>query len=261
MEKEKTVIIPDIYNLEFIKNRAETIIKEFAQDPENGIKDFLAVNINNQVFNAVLSDIRLSLFFGVDPVSDPLLLIIIFDAFIYLNTKYNKIVSVESFSFFSGVSLDLVNSWSQDANTITKNDILDNHINELYFIYNKYIFNKYSDKQTNNNNTIYYINLNNIILPSEVLEKIGKEATAVKGHIFNKIAFFRESAIKNKFFGAKQLLGAVAVVNREFGWSAERIGKEERARALTLSDLPKLTDYVNPQKTIESDETPKTPIL
>ena len=65
----------------------------------------------------------------------------------------------------------------------------------------------------------------------------------------------REAGLKARLLSDKQQLGAVAVANREFGWSADRIASEERARALTLSDLPKLSDYVNPAQLPEKPET------
>lgn len=246
--------LPCIYQFDFIKNKSEQIIKEFASDPDNGIKEGLCVNINNQIFNSVLFDINNDLFAGIETEKDPLLLIIIFECFIYITSKYNKIVSLEAFSFFSGVPLDDLFLWSQDAKLLQKSDILDNHKKELYILY-KNIYTRYNNKNNikDINNDLYYINIYNIMSNAEK-DKCLQELTAIKGHIYNKIAFFRESGIKNKMLGSSQQLGVVAIVNREFGWSAERIGKEERARALTLSDLPKLSNYVNNEKEAQKDQ-------
>lgn len=247
--------LPCIYNFNYIKSKSENKIIEFASDPVNGIKEGLPVNINNQIINSVLFDINNDLFAGIETEKDPLLLIIIFECFIYITSKYNKIVSLEAFSFFSGVPLDDLFLWSQDSNILPKNDILDNHKKELYILY-KNIYSRYITKNNikDINNDLYYIDINNIMNNADKDECL-QELTAIKGHIYKKIAFFRESGIKNKMLGSSQQLGVVAIVNREFGWSAERIGKEERARALTLQDLPKLTNYVNNEKEGQKEQT------
>ena len=79
--------------------------------------------------------------------------------------------------------------------------------------------------------------------------------TAINGIIYNKLQDMREAGLKARLLSDKQQLGAVAVANREFGWSADRIANEERARALTLSDLPKLSNYVNNNSLPELSET------
>ena len=88
-----------------------------------------------------------------------------------------------------------------------------------------------------------------------LLRSWGELITAVNGSIFVRLQNVRENSIKSAFLQAKQQLGAIALVNREFGWSADTVTQVERARALSLSDLPKLQSYVNPQKQIESLET------
>ena len=89
-------------------------------------------------------------------------------------------------------------------------------------------------------------------------QRKGEILTAVHGLIYNRLTAHRETALKYKMIDSKQQIGAIAVANSEYGWSADRIGQEERARALTLSDLPKLSNYVNSSDVPEIEETHET---
>lgn len=256
MEEAKTQL-PNLYDFDYLVNKAEEITSDFCNDQINGVKDAQPQNMTNQVYNAVLADIGRTLFRNIDISNDGLLLCIMFDVYNYIACKHDKIISLEGFAFICGIAPEIVQSWAQDANSLQKSDLLDNRKKALYILYTNYINSKQSDKQYINDSQLYYINPYTI-LGDDDKRKYLSESTAVKGHIYNKIAFFRESGIKNKMLSAKQQLGVVAVVNREFGWSAERIGKEERARALTLADLPKLSNYVNSDKLPEIPEITET---
>lgn len=253
MEEGKTQL-PNLYNFDYLVNKAEEITSDFCNDQINGVKDAQPQNMTNQVYNAVLADIGRTLFRNIDISDDGLLLCIMFDVYNYIACKHDKIISLEGFAFICGIAPEIVQSWAQDANSLQKSDLLDNRKKALYILYTDYINTNQSDKQSINDTELYYINPYSILSDTEK-GRYMIESTAVKGHIYNKIAFFRESGIKNKMLSAKQQLGVVAVVNREYGWSAERIGKEERARALTLADLPKLSSYVNNEKEAQKDQT------
>ena len=255
--KEGKAQLPYIYDFDFLLNRAEEITSDFCNDQANGVKDAQPQNMTNQVYNAVLADIGRSLFRNIDISNDGLLLCIMFDLYNYIACKHDKIISLEGFAFICGIAPEIVQSWAQDAKSLQKSDLLDNRKKALYILYTNYINSNQSDKQYINDTELYYINPYNILSETDKGQYMN-ESTAVKGHIYNKIAFFRESGIKNKMLSAKQQLGVVAVVNREFGWSADRIGQEERARALTLSDLPKLSNYVNESKPPEITQNPET---
>ena len=97
---------------------------------------------------------------------------------------------------------------------------------------------------------ILYISHNN----NNILDAEPGVITAIRGLIYNRLQYFREANIKNRLLSGKQQIGVMAVANREFSWSADRLASEDRARRLTLSDLPKLPSYVNKETTADPAE-------
>ena len=241
----------ELYNADFLYNKSVNIILDYAADPTNNIKDIY--NISNIRFLDALRAVNRGLFAGLDVDADPLLKAILINVYIDISNKFDKIISLEGFSYISGIQTETIKQYAADAGHVKKTMNIMQYICILYKIYinNKII----------NQSDIYniYINNNNIAL-NDYNNYIGRDMpqdviTAVNGIIYNKLQDMREAGLKARLLSDKQQLGAVAVANREFGWSADRIANEERARALTLSDLPKLSNYVNNNSLPELSET------
>lgn len=242
----------ELYNVDFLYNKSVNIILDYAADPTNNIKDIY--NISNIRFLDALRAVNRGLFAGLDVDADPLLKAILINVYIDISNKFDKIISLEGFSYITGIQTETIKQYAADAGHVKKNDNILRYICILYKIYinNKII----------NQSDIYniYINNNNNIVLNDYNNYIGRDVpqdviTAVNGIIYNKLQDMREAGLKARLLSDKQQLGAVAVANREFGWSADRIANEERARALTLSDLPKLSNYVNNNSLPELSET------
>lgn len=233
----------EIYNADFLRRRVLELIQDYTSDANNETGERVSDMPQNQ-FDYMISFCGRSLFGGMDTNNDLLLLCIACVVFCDVSTKFNKIVSLDGFARFVGLPVEYVKTWKTDADAISKKGFyIENFIIELS--------NLYSTCDCNYYNIINYYQLDSI---SGVCSS-GELLTAVKGVIFSRVHGFRENEIKNGFLSSKQQLGAVALVNREYGWSADTVSQVERARALSLSDLPKLQSYVNPQKQIESLET------
>ena len=260
----------ELYKKPFLLNQIVKYLQDYEENEKNGLPTDPKGNgnpkgltgaTNNQFYRA-LEVVNGLMFGGLSLENDPLLLALLSDVFISVCNQYNKTPSLEGFGYISGISADILRSWSADAKTDDKKTTLNDCINKLYIYYNK-LFNikdldqpiYFNNINLINNNNIYDFNNNNI----DLVQGFGMLATATSGKIYNKLLLARENAIKNHMIDSKQQLGAVAVVNREFAWSADRIGQEERARALTLADLPKLSSYVNSSKTIETTEPQEMP--
>lgn len=239
----------ELYNVDFLYNKSVNIILDYAADPTNNIKDIY--NISNIRFLDALRAVNRGLFAGLDVDADPLLKAILINVYIDISNKFDKIISLEGFSYITGIQIETIKQYAADAGHVKKTMNIMQYICILYKIYtnnnfinsdNFNIYNIYNNKYNN-------YDLNNIYsVPQDV-------TTAVNGIIYNKLQDMREAGLKARLLSDKQQLGAVAVANREFGWSADRIANEERARALTLSDLPKLSNYVNNNSLPELSET------
>lgn len=239
MDKQNNAI-NELYNVDILRARVLESIREYMSKPENETGDKITDMPQNMI-DYMFSSCGRSVFGGMDLYNDILLLSLACVVYTDISTKYNKIVSVDGFGRFAGVAVEYVKTWQIDAKTASNKGLyLDNLISELYNLYLQYDFN-----YTNifNNNNIFIGGLNG----SEL-------STATKGAIFSRLHGYRENEIKNAFLSSKQQLGAVALVNKEFGWSADTVTQVERARALSLSDLPKINTYVNPQNTLETQE-------
>lgn len=258
MEKEKNSMI-EIYNYDFLLSRAVDLLQDYEANPQNQIRTLL--ECSNLQFLGALEFVGRSLFGGLNLSDDPLLLAFALSVYVSIVNKYGKTASVEGFAFFAVIDPETVRGWQADAKTLKKGQTMTETVERLLYIYDILYFKELSQKTINIQYTKGKSNLYYNFSISEAEAVKGELSTIVNGLVYNRLHDFRESAIKYKMIDSKQQIGALAVANNEFGWSADRIGQEERARALTLQDLPKLTDYVNPQKTIESDETQKTPIL
>ena len=256
MEKAKDSI-QDIYNYDYLLCRAVDLMQDYESNPQNQINSLS--ECSNVQFLGGLEFVGRSLFGGFDLVSDALLLALSLSVYITLVNKYGKTASIEGYGFFTMIDPETVKGWQADAKTLKKGQTLTELVNELLYIYNILYFKEPDNKTIKNNNNII---LNDSVIYSYSLDiaiqRKREILTAISGLIYKKLIEYRETALKYKMIDSKQQVGAIAVANQEFGWSADRIGKEERARALTLADLPKLSNYVNSEKLPEIPETTET---
>lgn len=256
MEKAKDSI-QDIYNYDYLLCRAVDLMQDYESNPQNEINTLS--ECSNVQFMGGLEFVGRSLFGGFDLVSDALLLALSLSVYITLVNKYGKTASIEGFSFFAMIDPETVQSWQADAKTLKKGLTMSSVINELLYIYNILYFKELSQITINNHSLMGKDNLLQYNYNSDVArDRIGELSTSVFGLVYNRLHAFRETALKYKMIDSKQQIGAIAVANNEYGWSADRIGKEERARALTLADLPKLSNYVNSDKLPEIPQTTET---
>lgn len=243
MKKEHDSI-QEIYNFEFLLSKELELLQDYESDPHNQIESLL--ECSNIQFISALEITGRILFSGFSLLTDPLLLALASMVYSSIVNRYSKTASLESFAEFVQIDPETVRSWQADSLTLKKGQGLTDLINETIYIYNILYF---SNKPLNYYNSI---GKNNIIYPSYNIldaERVKKElSTKIFGVVYNRIVHNREVAIKYKMIDSKQQVGAIAVANSEYGWSADRIGQEERARALTLADLPKLTNYVNKEE-------------
>lgn len=256
MEKAKDSI-QDIYNYDYLLCRAVDLMQEYESNPQNEINTLL--ECSNVQFLGGLEFVGRSLFGGLDLSSDALLLALCSSVYVSLVNKYGKTASIEGFGFFAMIDPETVQSWQADAKTLKKGLTMSNAINELLYIYNTLYFKELSQIPINNHSIMGDHNILKYNYTSDTARQRQAELlTTVNGLIYNRLTAYRETALKYKMIDGKQQIGAIAVANNEYGWSADRIGKEERARALTLADLPKLSNYVNSEKLPEIPETTET---
>ena len=256
MEKEKDSL-KEFYNYDVLLCRAVDLLQDYESNPENQINSLS--ECSNLQFLGGLEYVGRSLFGGFNLEQDPLLLALSFSVYVTIINRYGKTASLQGFGFFSQIDPETVKDWQADAKTLKKGQTLTDAVNELLYIYNILYFKEPDNKSIKNNNNII---LDNSIIYSYSLDiaiqRKREILTVVSGLIYKKLIEYRETALKYKMIDSKQQVGAIAVANQEFGWSADRIGQEERARALTLSDLPKLSNYVNSEKLPEIPETTET---
>lgn len=238
----------ELYNIDFLYNKSVELMLDYSADPTNNVKNLHM--ISNIQFLDALRFVNRGLFSGLDVDADPLLKALCINVYIDISNKFDKIISLEGFGYYTGIQTETIKQYAADAGHVNKtNNNIMVYINILYKIYfNRNILDTNNNIYINNNiyNSINYDSYNTV--PPDVI-------TAINGIIYNKLQDMREAGLKARLLSDKQQLGAVAVANREFGWSADRIANEERARALTLSDLPKLTNYVNTAALPELSET------
>lgn len=241
MDKQ-TNTIKELYNIDILKNRVLDNIRDYMSKPENETGEKITEMQQTQ-FDYMLKNAGRATFGGMDTSNDILFLCLLCIVYIDINAKYNKIVSFEGFAMFSGVPCDYIKTWINDVKTMQGKQIyIDNIINGLYQLYSNYDFN------------VNYIINNNLIFNICGFDSFGDIITACRACIYSRLQGFRENEIKNGFLSSKQQLGAVALVNREFAWNADNVAQIERARALTLADLPKMSNYVNRQNRLETSE-------
>ena len=256
MEKGKDSI-QDIYNYDYLLCRAVDLMQDYESNPQNQINSLS--ECSNVQFLGGLEFVGRSLFGGFDLVSDALLLALSLSVYITLVNKYGKTASIEGYGFFTMIDPETVKGWQADAKTLKKGQTLTDVVNELLYIYNTLYFKEFSHKSINNHSLMGNHNIIQYNYTSDTARHRQAELlTVVNGLIFNRLTAYRETALKYKMIDSKQQIGAIAVANSEYGWSADRIGQEERARALTLADLPKLSNYVNSEKLPEIPETTET---
>lgn len=241
MEKENNTI-KELYNVDYLKNKVLENARFYMSNPENETGDKMS-ELSQNTFDYVLKDAGRATFGGFDVQNDLLLLCIICIVYIDISAKYNKIVSFEGFAMFSGVPCEYVKTWVNDYKTMQGKQIYINSIiSDLQNIYDKYNYN------------INIIYTDNNIFNICGVASFAELSTACRGSIYARLHSFREHEIKNGFLSSKQQLGAVALVNKEYSWNADNVAQIERARALSLADLPKMSDYVNRQNRLETSE-------
>ena len=256
MEKEQNSIL-ELYSYDFLLSRAVEIMQDYESNPQNQISTL--AECSNVQFLGGLEYVGRCLFGGLDVINDSLLLALSLSVYITIVNKYGKTASLEGFSFFATIDPETVKGWQADAKTLKKGATLTDITQELLYIY-YILYNKELTQLPINNHSLLGKNsiINYNYTSEEARQRQAELLTTVNGLIFNRLHDFRETALKYKMIDSKQQIGAIAVANSEYGWSADRIGQEERARALTLSDLPKLSNYVNDTRAPEITETHET---
>ena len=241
MEKQNNTI-NELYNIDTLKNRVLENARFYMSNPENETGDKMS-ELSQNTFDYVLQYAGRATFGGLDINKDLLLLCLVCIAYIDISAKYNKIVSFEGFGMFSGVPSEYVKTWQNDYKMIQNKGLyITSIINELSVLYDKYDCN------------VNYIINNNLIFNICGVASFAELSTACRGSVYARLHSFREHEIKNGFLSSKQQLGAVALVNKEYSWNADNVAQIERARALSLADLPKMSDYVNRQNRLETSE-------
>ena len=234
----------ELYNMDILRTRVVEGIRAYMANPENETGAFIA-DVPQGQFNYILCDAGRSVFGGVRVRDDILLTGLLCLVYVELCAKYNKIPSIVGFAMFSGIPSDYIKLWQADAKRIDgKQYILQDIIECLQIIY--------CNIEYNIPYLISNYHFNNTGLP---FASFGELQTAINGLVYARLQDIRENAIKDNFLQAKQQLGAIALVNREYGWSADTVAQTERARALSLADLPKMSGYVNHENRLETSET------
>lgn len=233
----------ELTNSDYLRNKVEELTAQ--EIDANGAS---IDKISNAVFLSVCDHVGRSLFGGLDISSDAVILGNMALIYTAICNRYDKIPSLEGFAYICRISPDLVKSWAQDAKSITpKTPYLEQLISALtpeinaIYIYNIPIVNDYREEPYNTSN------IDNLCR--------GEMLTAVCGRIYERLQFCREEALKNKLLNGNQQIGAIAVANQEYKWDADKVQREERARALTLADLPKIDTYVNSQMITQTTES------
>ena len=245
MEKEQDTT-NELYNADILRARLLESVRAYMSDPQNETGEKINELPQTQ-YDYIMQDAGREVFGGMDAEQDPLFLLVLCTVYTDLSAKYNKVVSLDGFAGFAGLAVEFVRAWSTDAKAINgKGLYINSFIKILLRLYDDYNYHISFDN-------------NNIILSDNIFISLGVRSgadivTACRGLVFARLQGFREYEIKNGFLSSKQQLGAVALVNKEFSWSADTIAQTERARALTLADLPKMSGYVNRQNRLETSE-------
>lgn len=182
-------------------------------------------------------------------------LIDIYNIYIELNNKYNKFISLEGFSYFSGIRLSVISSWSNadradvsnidmsDANTVNNtasvantdviHDIDNNTMNNISNsnIYNS-INNKSKDNiEDSNNSNIRYINKALKTVSESNSQHDYKSRRAALYSIYSGLMSGKRECILDKAYDSNTGLSSPFLYNTEFGTYS---GTNERA-ALPVS--------------------------
>lgn len=245
MEKEQDTT-NELYNADMLRSRLLESMRAYMSDPQNETGEHINELPQTQ-YDYIMQSAGREVFGGMDAEKDPLFLLVLCTVYTDLSAKYNKVVSLDGFAGFAGLAVEFVRAWSTDAKAINGKGLYINSfikiLLKLYIDYNYHI-------SFDNNNILY-----NDLFISLGVRSGADVVTACRGLVFARLQGFREYEIKNGFLSSKQQLGAVALVNKEFAWSADTIAQTERARALTLADLPKMSNYVNHQNGLETSES------
>ena len=181
----------------------------------------------------------------------------IYNIYIELSNKYNKLISIESFSYYSAIPIDSIKSWQYADRAITDNitaddalqveantdsynrDIYninsinnienDNSIDSNNSINNNIINNSNNNKSVNSN--IRYYNKYNNCLPTNNNRVDNRLTRRLLADIYKGLLESRRECILDKAFDSNTSLSSPFLYNTEFGAYS---GANERA-ALPVS--------------------------
>ena len=167
----------------------------------------------------------------------------IYNIYIELSNKYNKLISIESFSYYSAIPIDSIKSWQYADRAITDNitaddalqveantdsynrDIYninsinnienDNSIDSNNSINNNIINNSNNNKSVNSN--IRYYNKYNNCLPTNNNRVDNRLTRRLLADIYKGLLESRRECILNKAFDSNTSLSSPFLYNTEFG--------------------------------------------
>lgn len=236
----------DFYNREYIEQRTKEAIKAYLADEDNETNG-RASDLTEIQFKGMLSSVGREVFGRCGAMLeggakysgsyyDLRVAVVAVGVYLDLCGKYDKIASLEGFANYSTITSGVLRQWVQE----TKNERIQGR--EALYNYMEYI----------SHNTITY---NNNITPDD-WKRRGEVLTMAKLFICSNLRSMREAGLEDKLINSKQAVGVLSVANHAFGWNAEQVAQEERARALAIADLPKfmLTDA----KTAPTEEAPES---
>lgn len=175
----------------------------------------------------------------------------IYNMYIELNNKYNKFISVEGFSYFSGIGIDVIQSWSnveranisciapednrtednaednrrRNTDALEDNtDTIEHDIDNISIIDNiddDYIYNIDNNKRIKNNkdnvNNIRYSNKGNCQLFGYNMVDNANERRAALNAIYSGLMSGKRECILDKAYDSNTGLSSPFLYNTEFG--------------------------------------------
>ena len=153
----------------------------------------------------------------------------IYNMYIELNNKYNKFISIEGFSYFSGISVDAIRSWSDVDHADTScidtdgrpadddiyNTYIDSNDIDNIDIYN--IDNNINNNNKDNGNYIRYNNKGNCQLFGYNMVDNANERRAALNAIYSGLMSGKRECILDKAYDSNTGLSAPFLYNTEFG--------------------------------------------
>lgn len=185
-------------------------IEEYIADPRNEVEKGLKGESQN-VFNAVLQTIYYSRIKAVlDSTAEqprkeynPYIINNLCNVYISLCSRYNKEINIYGYMYLTNVSYTTIKRWYTD----------------------------YYDNSTQCINTISELDIYNTDRHT---------VTAVRASIYKRLLDAREDSLSNMLTSGKNPVGTIAILNHAYHWATDNAIHEEKQRAITLSQLPKL---------------------